>query len=722
MADSRKVQVTFQGKLEKDIPIAALAFDAGGKLVARAPVGTDGTAELPPEAANAARVVVAPVPQDPKAAPLTLRAARRLGAVDVSGAQIEIPPDVLKRWLFCRCNIQGHVVRPVTIGGVTINKPVCHARVHIYEVDPWPIIIFRLPDDIIRRLRDELFVAVENPPFRKPPLPDPPPFVFDTTVRDLSVTNLAKMQTPPAKFQMQAERPMALRAALETRLDPLPVEARVAFSAQSTVQLRSAMVQFKNLILPYFCWWPWIWPYFLDIDEIAVVDTDEQGFFHYLLPYLCGDRPDLYFRVEYSIGHTWVPVYSPPVACHVWWNYPCGTDVTLTVTDPRVPWCGGDQPPLPGKQVAWLLIGNDESVSRIQTSGANEGLTANGWEFGGSLEPHIWFGDDLRVPDGDGKFIDHYRLSYRRLGSTADPVALDHTVVRHFAAVFPDGTLTFKPFVLGPDPALTDIRFKIRPQDPPVPVGAVSASWSPEVDARSNTASGYFLTHLLDGGNAHTAAGTYEIFLDLYFNDGTRVNWTAAGVAAKTPDPSIVPPYGIGEVPTFAAPLYNLIRSDYGQAGAGDAVFGMRVVVQVDNNQVYPVIETITGTGLDADNDCGFYKYTPGGGATVTLAFQALQERRFATFSFRTDRGPGNHVGTATVSGRVGDTPVTGFVFDAGMFIYTKSSIPVADLLGGCENAAFSETLSMSAMITDGWTAPLYSSDAVPHAFALAKK
>ena len=720
MADAKKIHIKFQGKPEKDIPIAAFAFDAKGNFIAEVPVGKNGTVELPRKAAKAARVLVGPVPPEKKGAPMTLRMARRLGAVDVSGKTLEISSQIYERWLICFCNIQGHVVRPVTINDITYNKPVCHARVHIFEVDPWPIFIYRLPDDVIYRLRDELILAVENPPFRRPPLPDPPPFVFDTSVRDFSVASLAKMQTPPPALMARREALMPLMA--ESRQDSLPVEARIAFSAQSHVQLRKSIVQYQHLILPYFCWWPWIWPYFFDIDEIAVVETDEQGSFDYLMPYLCAfdDQPDLYFRVDYCIGGTWVPVYDPPVACNIWWDYPCGTDVTLTVTDPRVPWCGGETT-LPGKQVAWLLIGNDESVSRIQTSGTNEGLTANSWEFGGSLEPHIWFGDDLRVPDGSGRVIDHYRLTYRRLGSGDTPVALDQQVVRHYALVLPDGTLNFKAFTLGPDPAFANTLFKIRPQNPsPVPAGD-EASWAPEVDARANTASGYFLTHLLNGGDAPSAAGTYEIFLELYYDDGTRVNWTAAGVAAKLPDPTIIPPYGVGDVPTIDAPLYNLIRSDYAQAAVGDAIYGMRVVVQVDNNQVYPVIETITGTGLDSDNDCGFYKYTPGGGATVTLAFQALQARKFATFSFETDRGPGNPVGTATVSGRVGDTPVNGFNFDSGTFIYTKSAIPVADLLGGCENAAFAETLSMTAMITDGWST-LYYGSATPHAFALAKK
>ena len=69
---------------------------------------------------------------------------------------LPIPDFHWKWWLWCMCRVRGRVVRPVTINGITYDMPVCHARVHICEVDPFWILVSRLPDDVIWRLRDEL--------------------------------------------------------------------------------------------------------------------------------------------------------------------------------------------------------------------------------------------------------------------------------------------------------------------------------------------------------------------------------------------------------------------------------------------------------------------------------------------------------------------------------------------------------------------------------------
>jgi hypothetical protein len=46
--------------------------------------------------------------------------------------------------------------------------------------------------------------------------------------------------------------------------------------------------------------------------------------------------------------------------------------------------------------------------------------------------------------------------------------------------------------------------------------------------------------------------------------------------------------------------------------------------------------------------------------------------------------------------------------------------VPVADLLGSCDKAAFSETLHVDALTTDGWGTLEYLDDsATPKAFAL---
>ena len=72
------------------------------------------------------------------------------------------------------------------------------------------------------------------------------------------------------------------------------------------------------------------------------------------------------------------------------------------------------------RTLAVLTIGNDVSMPEILglAAGSQRGLTTAGEPFGGSLEPHVWFGDAL-IAGG----ITHYRWSYRRLGSSGAPSA-----------------------------------------------------------------------------------------------------------------------------------------------------------------------------------------------------------------------------------------------------------------------------------------------------------
>ena len=239
-------------------------------------------------------------------------------------------------------------------------------------------------------------------------------------------------------------------------------------------------------------------------DEIAVLQTNSQGRFDTTIWYLCGgDQPDLYFWVEYNIGGTWTTVYDPPIACNTYWDYACGTEVTLRLTDPRVAPCGGDVN-LAGLQVAILAIGDGVSVHEIQpaAAGAAEGLTTAGEPFGGSLEPHVWFGRTALIAAG----ITHYRWSYRHL-TASDGVTgvsdgwhtLGRQVIRHYAVIDltpPDFKLSFPPYPLGPDPVFPgQDLFQIQPVNPP-PGGD---GWAP-IDAHEDSASAFFLTHLLAGG------------------------------------------------------------------------------------------------------------------------------------------------------------------------------------------------------------------------------
>jgi hypothetical protein len=362
-----------------------------------------------------------------------------------------------------------------------------------------------------------------------------------------------------------------------------------------------------------------------------------------------------------------------------------------------------------------LSVGNNVSMTEIQrqSAGASEGLTTTGQPFGGSLEPHVWFGDDLR-PSG----ITHYRWSYRRLGSTDDWTALDREVVRHYAEVMPDGTLAFKPFDLGPDPAFPGQNlFKIRPPDPPLDPGVASSSWAPQVDGRSNTASAYLRSHLLEGGDPLAAAGKYELKLELFKSDGSPVNWTDEGVLLKVP--TVNAPFGLGTVPTELVAHHPAQPGDMEDRvirdGAGKIV-AFRLVLHVDNNPCTAEIHEVT-VGSGAAGPCGFIAYSPG--ASATISFTARHPNDLATFTFQVNRGSTGEVAAASASGSVAGPTVNGFTRDAASRF--SKSVPVATLLDSCPKAAFAETLHVDALATDGWSGTLdYLDDNAPSvAFAL---
>lgn len=132
--------------------------------------------------------------------------------------------------------------------------------------------------------------------------------------------------------------------------------------------------------------------------------------------------------------------------------------------------------------------------------------------------------------------------------------------------------------------------------NPPLNAGAVASSWAPEVDGRSNTASAFFLSHLLNGSDVAAAAGKYELKLELFksASPDLPVNLSDEGVLLKVP--TIDGPFGAGTVPTQLVAHHPAQVTDMEDRvirdGAGKIV-AFRVVLRVDNNNcqaaIYPV-------------------------------------------------------------------------------------------------------------------------------------
>ncbi|MCH5688304.1 hypothetical protein LWM68_31010 [Niabella sp. W65] len=66
------------------------------------------------------------------------------------------------------------------------------------------------------------------------------------------------------------------------------------------------------------------------------------------------------------INGAWETVYRPAIACNTRWDYVCGSEINISITDPRVtPNCG---PALSGEAVWIRSIGNFSVRDVLQTS------------------------------------------------------------------------------------------------------------------------------------------------------------------------------------------------------------------------------------------------------------------------------------------------------------------------------------------------------------------
>jgi len=697
------IKVYFEEKPPDDLLVHAYGFDARGNLTATAPVGTDGTLDAK-KLEGATRVFIAPAPPKGLAGGdrPTLKALERQRAYQLpSGVDsVFLPKSIIHYW--CYCLISGRVVRSVSVGNLTVDMPVCKARVHICEVDPWYIIIDRIPYELLVRARDEILgrYVVEPGPFRIPPghIPDPPPVERGAQIETRSLTAAA---TPSERTTMSARVDAAApksSLALSDVVKQIPSEVKLALSTNSELHLRQAFVAQKAYISSLLCyWWPW---WFLYCDEIAVVESGDDGHFSYIYRYPCGgDKPDVYFWVEYLISGAWETVYSPPIACNTWWDYPCGTEVTIRVTDPRVPIC--EPPPIfDGSVVVVTTLGGGINMSRIdQTTGLIDGAP-----FGGDLEPHVDFGAALR--NSAQQF--YYRWSWRQSGTTDTFRPIESNIFRPYFIEYNDGAhnTAYSAMQLGPVDMPAGSLFKIPPVEAPSVPGfpAAMTTWV-TVNPRPDSASAIFHTQN-DIGFTNRSV---ELRLELFDHNGALINWTDAGIADKVLSPLAVLPITTLTATTDAT-AYRVLD------GLGKVV-GLQFRLQVDNNRCTAAILPLEAPGLIVDADCGFYKYAHLTD-NVTVKYEARHPNNFAMFSFDIKRGPDNPVpGVGVSNARVG-AAAGPYTLDGGGNY--SAAFVVSSLLGTCPAAAFSEQVNVSAMATDGWGGP-GNLDAHDHgAFALA--
>jgi hypothetical protein len=606
--------------------------------------------------------------------------------LDEARLKVELPihPDIWRPWLLGLCLVKGTLQKRVVRDGITVDLPVCHATVEIYEVDPIWIIIPKLPKDLIDRLRDVLVNPI--------PLPDPPP------------------EFPPFGGPFPgpgpSPAPFSLNMADTHRVDAVAISAlheasgstALRFNALSGSDLafRQSLIDHADLIRPILCW---LHPTLVTTHRVGTAYTDDCGHFRtYIFKGFANpDQPDLYFRATQRLfGFFDITIYAPvPIACHTWWDYVCGTEVSLYTSHPLAMTCSPCPPVIAGDNwVLFMAIGNFP-LSRIHGTGqalgaatsVNLGLTDGESPWGGLLRPRLEFDNSLR----DSLGVKYYRLSWKR---DAEPdVAYKHlngSISRHYAHMI-GLDLVLDAYPLGPvTVGLEGNLFEIPPSIPPL------GQWSIP-DAVEDTTSGKFNTVVADG--TPVLDGKVQIRVELFDAGGSPVNILAKGIRYFVPTSMDLS----GTIHTVDASVLGLV--------AGNTLV---ITLHVNNESCTANITPPAIGGAVADPCCGVLKYGPGD--SVTLAWQASHPHDFATYSFSVVRGiSGVYSNGGGVSG--------------GSFSVTRSvdhllndNLPGGCVPGGCPVAGFSENLYVAATTTDGWSRQSQYDASFPRAFVLASK
>jgi hypothetical protein len=648
---------------------AAYAFTSGGKLLARQPLGEDGSARLKVPAgreASGVRVVVGPVLAKDE---VTLAELLRHGGqeshvrIDPGRAppavEISVIPPIWRCWFLRLCFVRGTLLKRSVSGGVSIDLPVCRATVYIYDVEPFIIIISRLPDDGLERIRHLILAPRAPVPLPPPPPPPPdgpfgliPPAVPASLSRSVAAAAAGAPTTLHAKGEVINLASSALDGLRSLALTASPHEFRQALIANEA--------DLRELFCLYF-------PWFVTTTLVATAETDECGHFSTFFFRGCfdTDAPNLYFTATQRWFFFDIQVYGPtPIWCYTFWNYACGSEVTLYTTHPLAITC----PPCPPivADPNWVLVmavGNFP-LSRIRgtgqtlqatTNATNLGLTDGGAPFGGLLRMRVEFDNSLR----DSLNVRYYQVSFRR-GTAGAFIPLTGEVHRHYTHVI-GGNLVLEVLPLGPKvvngvPNL----FEIPPALPPL--GQYSFP-----DLLEDLTSAKFPSDALA-----PAADADQLKLDLFDINGAPVNIAALGIHYVVPTSTDLS----GTIQTTDAAPLGLVSGN-----------SFIMTLHVDNNPCAASIAAPTLNGTPAGDDCGVLRYDPQNPGSVTMAYTATHPNGFATYSFGVVRGI---------------HPVAGA---GGPVVPGTSSITetVTTLLGGCDTAGFSENLYVAALAIDGW-------------------
>lgn len=695
---------------------SAYAYSPGGKLLASKAVNERGDAELsiPVGREDAAvRLLVGPTADPPDLPDLQRRGALeqhlRLSLKEPrQSLVIPVDPGIWRCWILRRCLVQGTLLKRVMSGGVALDLPVCNASVDIWEVDPWWILVPRLPPWLVDWLRRVVAGPVT-------PGPGDPVEGIGARVE----LQAAAAADPVPVALRQAMRPERAESAAtgdallrKVHVAAQGTELRTLAEIGSDLAFRNALAQNAALVMPLFCWF---YPRFVTKQKIATATTDHCGHFRTAFFRSCRDPdvPDLYFSARQRIfGWFDLTIYEPtPVACHTWWNYVCGTPVTLITTHPLAMTCAPCQPVIAGANwVLFTAIGNT-SLKAIYGGGAagatagNVGLLETGAPWGGTLRPRLDFDNALRDTLG----VRYYQLAWRK-GTSGNFTPLNRDVARHYAhMVGTDPVLENYP--LGPHHMVVGSEtlelYEIPPALPPV------GQWT-VANAVLDTENGEFDSVAFSSGLAFNpdgsvvagttdASGFYQIKLDLYDAAGQQIDIGAKGIAYYVP----------ADV-NLSGTIHTVNANTIAQPGGGTLVQGNSLVLtlHVDNNHCWAGIGAPATPAGSADPCCGVLHYAAG--QSVTMPYVAYHPHGFATYDFTLVRSATQIL--PTVSGGVGSFTLTRTVHD----LMTLALPAACQGKPECTTAAFGERLNVYETATDGWGSYLGYNAYDVRAFALA--
>jgi hypothetical protein len=617
-----------------------------------------------------------------------------------------VPSGIIGHIPFYNCLITGHINKYFYIGGEWTNLQLCDMRVHICEVETeliWPYIPIyyrRIPPWVIVELGQKIIdlhtVPVVGPTI---PIPDPIGPVSGTKV-NLPLSSLSLKNT---NARNAVKINSTANAARVNSPAPLPENVLSALSTGSVDIIRKTMIDFHDLIYPYICFWPIYWPYIYTYDEDTIVYTDCNGHFEMWENTFSEDGPlNIYIWVEAYIGGTWVTVYKPALPCNTWWNYSCGTDINVTITDSRVDPChcgsGG-----PGDAFWFRSIGSSAGALHIEQNpahtqlvqstnfpnvGCTDALGISDYisPFGGALELLVFAGENIYSSGVGG--VTHFRWKATRIadetlhmisGSTTILNATTNVKREYLVKV---GTFSYLPdsLTIAPEGSGDNIAFRIPNQDINLEPTITSLYPGKELFWRD-----IFWTSATVDSTSLPGDGLYRFDLELGKYSGST--FVVTDVDPRTFQISKIDDLDYPQNPT--TPYLNM---------SGALAHNFTMLVRIDNAHCTAHINNAESDTGVLSGTCGFIKYTDSN-QNIILSFKALHPRNFASFSFDVYKGDGTQ--------NTGIHP-TGYVFSS-VDSFTLAGDTFSDqftvnhLLNGCLlQAAFSENLHVSALATNG--------------------